>query len=74
MSGPLLSAWGVPSMKLLAANSNRPLAEAIAAYLNVPLADATVHRFSDMELFVDIHENVRGQDVFRDPVDLLSRQ
>ncbi|MGI9420793.1 MAG: ribose-phosphate pyrophosphokinase [Geminicoccaceae bacterium] len=51
-------------MKLLAANSNRPLSEAIAAYLNVPLADATVHRFADMELFVDIHENVRGQDVF----------
>ncbi|MEM8952256.1 MAG: ribose-phosphate pyrophosphokinase [Pseudomonadota bacterium] len=51
-------------MKLLAANSNRPLAEAIAAYLNVPLTDATVHRFADMELFVDIHENVRGQDVF----------
>ena len=51
-------------MKLLAANSNRPLAEAIAAYLHVPLAEATVHRFADMELFVDIHENVRGQDVF----------
>ena len=51
-------------MKLLAANSNRPLAEAIAAYLNTPLADATVHRFADMELFVEIHENVRGEDVF----------
>ncbi len=51
-------------MKLLAANSNRPLAEAIAAYLNTPIADATVHRFADMELFVEIHENVRGEDVF----------
>ena len=51
-------------MKLLAANSNRPLAEAIAAYLNTPLTDATVHRFADMELFVEIHENVRGEDVF----------
>jgi len=64
MSDPLMSAWGVPGMKLLAANSNRPLAEAIAGYLNVPLAEATVHRFADMELFVDIHENVRGEDVF----------
>jgi len=64
ISAPLMSAWGVPSMKLLAANSNRPLSEAIAGYLKMPLADATVHRFADMELFVEIHENVRGQDVF----------
>ncbi len=51
-------------MKLLAGNSNRPLAEAIAAFLNVPLTDATVHRFADLEVFVEIHENVRGEDVF----------
>jgi ribose-phosphate pyrophosphokinase len=51
-------------MKLLAGNSNRPLAEAIAAFLNVPLTDATVQRFADMEVFVEIHENVRGEDVF----------
>lgn len=51
-------------MKVLAGNSNRPLAEAIAAYLSVPLAKASVRRFSDMEVFVEIHENVRGEDVF----------
>ena len=51
-------------MKLLAGNSNRPLAEAIAAFLGVPLTDASVQRFADMEVFVEIHENVRGEDVF----------
>src|SRR3954464_1210185 len=51
-------------MKLLAGNSNRPLAEAIAASLGVELTKATVHRFADMEVFVEIHENVRGEDVF----------
>ena len=51
-------------MKLLAGNSNRPLAEAIAASLGVALTKATVHRFADMEVFVEIHENVRGEDVF----------
>ena len=51
-------------MKLVAGNSNRPLAEAIAASLNTPLTKATVRRFSDNEIFVEIHENVRGEDVF----------
>ncbi|MCF4164862.1 ribose-phosphate pyrophosphokinase [Zavarzinia compransoris] len=51
-------------MKVLAGNSNRPLAEAIAAYLNLPLTKASVRRFSDQECFVEIHENVRGEDVF----------
>jgi ribose-phosphate pyrophosphokinase len=51
-------------MKLLAGNSNRPLAEAIAASLRMELTKATVHRFADMEVFVEIHENVRGEDVF----------
>ena len=51
-------------MKLLAGNSNRPLAEAIAAFLKMPLTNATVQRFADMEVFVEIHENVRGEDVF----------
>jgi len=51
-------------MKLISGNSNRQLAEAIAAYLNMPLAQATIRRFSDMEVFVEIQENVRGQDVF----------
>ena len=51
-------------MKVLACNSNRPLAEAICAYLNLPLTKASVRRFADMEVFVEILENVRGEDVF----------
>lgn len=51
-------------MKILTGNSNQPLAEAIAAYLNIPLTRASVKRFSDQEIFVEVHENVRGEDVF----------
>lgn len=51
-------------MKIIAGNSNRPLAEAISAYLSVPLTKASIRRFSDMEVFVEIMENVRGEDVF----------
>jgi ribose-phosphate pyrophosphokinase len=51
-------------MKILAGNSNRPLAQAIADYLDLPLTDAAVRRFADEEVFVEIHENVRGEDVF----------
>jgi ribose-phosphate pyrophosphokinase len=51
-------------MKILACNSNRPLAEAVAAQLNLPLTNASVRRFADMEVFVEIHENVRGEDLF----------
>jgi ribose-phosphate pyrophosphokinase len=51
-------------MKIIACNSNRPLAEAISAYLNLPMTKASVRRFSDMEVFVEIQENVRGEDVF----------
>ena len=51
-------------MKVVAGNSNKPLAEAIAASLNMPLTKASVRRFSDMEVFVEIHENVRGEDTF----------
>lgn len=51
-------------MKIVACNSNRPLAEAVAAALNLPLTKASVRRFADMEIFVEIHENVRGEDVF----------
>ncbi len=54
---------GTP-MKLIAGNSNRPLAEAISAYLNVPLTKANIRRFSDMEVFVEILDNIRGEDVF----------
>jgi ribose-phosphate pyrophosphokinase len=51
-------------MKLLAGNSNRTLAEAIADYLDSPLTGAQVRRFADNEVFVAIEENVRGEDVF----------
>jgi ribose-phosphate pyrophosphokinase len=51
-------------MKILTGNSNRPLAEAISAYLNLPLVNASIRRFSDMEVFVEIQENVRGEDIF----------
>ncbi len=51
-------------MKILSGNSNRPLAEAISAYLSTPLTKAAIRRFSDMEIFVEIQENVRGEDVF----------
>jgi ribose-phosphate pyrophosphokinase len=51
-------------MKLLAGNSNRTLASAIAQYLDMPLTKAQVRRFADNEVFVTIDENVRGEDVF----------
>ena len=51
-------------MKILTGNSNRPLAEAISAYLNLPLTKAVMRRFSDLEIFVEIQENVRGEDVY----------
>ncbi|MBS0256005.1 MAG: ribose-phosphate pyrophosphokinase [Proteobacteria bacterium] len=51
-------------MKLMAGNSNLPLARAIADYLQLPLTKADVRRFADEEVFVEIHENVRGEDVF----------
>jgi ribose-phosphate pyrophosphokinase len=51
-------------MKLVTGNSNRALAEAVASYLELPLTDCTVKRFADKEIFVEIHENVRGEDVF----------
>lgn len=51
-------------MKIIAGNSNRKLAEDIAAYIDTPLTKASIRRFSDMEVFVEILENVRGEDVF----------
>ena len=51
-------------MKLVAGNSNRALSESIANYLNLPLTKSVVRRFADMEVFVEIQENVRGEDVF----------
>jgi ribose-phosphate pyrophosphokinase len=58
------------SMRLIAGNSNRPLAEAIARRISVyrgdrvTLANARVERFNDREIFVEIYDNVRGEDVF----------
>jgi ribose-phosphate pyrophosphokinase len=55
---------GARGMKLLAGNSNRALAEAMGQYLNLPMVKAVVRRFADMEVFVEIQENVRGEDIF----------
>ncbi|WP_422345164.1 ribose-phosphate pyrophosphokinase [Parasphingorhabdus sp.] len=51
-------------MKLMSGNSNLSLAQSVADYLDIPLTDASVKRFADDEIFVEIHENVRGEDVF----------
>ena len=51
-------------MKLLTGNSNLPLARDVARYLEIPLTEASVRRFADEEVFVEIQENVRGEDVF----------
>lgn len=51
-------------MKIMSGNSNLPLARAVAGYLETPLTDASVRRFADDEIFIEIHENVRGEDVF----------
>ncbi len=52
------------TIKILPGNSNGPLADAIATYLKVPLTRCVVKRFADMEIFVEIQENVRGEDTF----------
>src|SRR5450432_3388317 len=54
----------IGAMKILAGNSNGPIAEAIAAYLGEPLTKCHVRRFADLEIFVEILENVRGRDAF----------
>jgi ribose-phosphate pyrophosphokinase len=51
-------------MKIVACNSNLPLARDVAAILGLPLTKASIRRFADMEVFVEIQENVRGEDVF----------
>ncbi|MGB1026103.1 MAG: ribose-phosphate diphosphokinase, partial [Rhodospirillaceae bacterium] len=51
-------------MKVMSCNSNRPLAEAVANYLDIELTEVSVRRFSDQEVWVEILENVRGEDVF----------
>src|SRR5690242_17971748 len=55
---------GSHGMKLLAGNSNKGLAEAIALHLKLPFTKAQVRRFADMEVFVEVQENVRGEDMF----------
>ena len=52
------------SLMLFSGNANHPLAESIAHSLGVPMGSATVGRFSDGEVMVEITENVRGQDVY----------
>lgn len=50
-------------MKIVAGNSNRALAEEVSNYLGAPLAKCQVRRFADQEIFVELQENVRGEDV-----------
>ncbi len=64
MAGFVLASGYEDAMKLVSGNANRPLAEAIALHMRQPLAKAQVRRFADMEIFVEIQENVRGEDVF----------
>lgn len=51
-------------MKIIAGNSNKPLAEEVCQYLNMQLTMASFRCFSDREIFVEVQENVRGEDVF----------
>ncbi|MBV9550010.1 MAG: ribose-phosphate pyrophosphokinase [Alphaproteobacteria bacterium] len=51
-------------MRLITGNSNQHLADAIGQYLGLPFVKAAVRRFSDMEVFVEVQENVRGEDMF----------
>jgi ribose-phosphate pyrophosphokinase len=51
-------------MKLIAGNSNRALAQAIADHLKLPLTKASIRRFADNEVFVEVEENIRGEDTF----------
>ena len=49
-------------MKIISGNSNIPLAESIANHLGMELTKANIKRFSDEEVWVEIQENVRGED------------
>ena len=51
-------------MKIIAGNSNLPLSSDVGKYLQVDLAKATIRRFADEEVYVEIKENIRGEDVF----------
>ena len=60
----MTEANGTRNMKVLAGNSNRELADKIAGNLKLPFTKAVVRRFADMEVFVEVQENVRGEDMF----------
>src|ERR1044071_3590857 len=64
MKGGMSETNGTRGMKLLAGNSNHELADKIGGYLKLPFTKAAVRRFADMEVFVEIQENVRGEDMF----------
>ena len=51
-------------MKIIACNSNKILAESICSYIGVKLANTSLRKFADREIFVEINENIRGEDVF----------
>ena len=51
-------------MKIISGNSNRQLAQAMAEHLNLQLMDASIQRFPDSEIRIEVNENVRGEDVF----------
>jgi ribose-phosphate pyrophosphokinase len=51
-------------MKILSCNSNKELAESICSYIGVQLCQASIRKFADDEIFVEINENIRGEDVF----------
>jgi ribose-phosphate pyrophosphokinase len=55
---------GSRGMRLITGNSNKPLVDAISSYLGLTPVKADVRRFSDDEIFVEVHENVRGEDMF----------
>ena len=52
-------------MKIIACNSNKILAESICSYIGVKLANTSLRKFADREIFVEINENIRGEDVFQ---------
>ncbi len=51
-------------MKLISCSSNLPLAEDVSNYLGIPLMEVSIKRFADQEIFIEILDNVRGEDVF----------
>ena len=61
-------------MKLVTGNSNLTVAKAVSDYLEIPLTDASVKKFADKEIFVEIHENVRRRGCVHPPVHVLSGQ